>query len=62
MTPIHGVACRSSISAQGIVQWIRLKGPVTELFDVRVLPGVHRPTATSYTDSEISRLLTIEIN
>ena len=50
------------LSSGDIVQWIRLQGPVTEMFDVRVLPGVRRPTATSYTDSEISRLLTIEID
>jgi hypothetical protein len=34
------------IKTGDIVEWIRLEGGVTELFDVRVLPGVRRPKAT----------------
>lgn len=43
-----------------IVQWIRIEGAVTELFDVAVLPGVRRPTATGFLTSEIGSLVTIE--
>jgi uncharacterized protein (TIGR03032 family) len=44
-----------------IVEWIRLEGGVTELFDVRVLQGVRRPTATGFLTDEIHRALTIEV-
>jgi uncharacterized protein (TIGR03032 family) len=44
-----------------IVQWMRFEGPVTELFDVGVWPGVRRPMATSYTDDKVNRLFTIEL-
>ena len=43
-----------------IVQWIRLEGAVTELFDVCVLPGVRRPLATAASDDGINRLFSIE--
>jgi hypothetical protein len=43
-----------------IVQWIRLEGAVTELFDVAVLPGVRRPTATGFLTTDIHSLITIE--
>lgn len=43
-----------------IVEWIRLEGGVTELFDVCVLSGVRRPTATGFLNDEVHRLITIE--
>ena len=43
-----------------IVQWIRLEGPVTELFDVAVLPGVRRPTATGFLTNDVHTFITIE--
>ena len=43
-----------------VVQWIRLEGPVTELFDVAVLPGVRRPSATGFLTSDIHSMITIE--
>lgn len=43
-----------------IVQWIRLEGAVTELFDVAVLPGVRRATATGFLTNDIHSLITIE--
>jgi hypothetical protein len=42
--------------------WIRLEGGVTELFDVRVLPRVQRPTATGFLTDEIHRAFTIEVD
>ena len=44
-----------------IVEWIRLEGGVTELFDVRVLPGVRRPTATGFLTDEIHRAFSVEV-
>ena len=43
-----------------IVQWIRLEGPVTELFDVTVLPGVRRASATGFLTNDIHTMITIE--
>jgi hypothetical protein len=40
---------------------IRAEGGVTELFDVRVLPGVRRPTAAGFLTEEIHRAFTIEV-
>jgi uncharacterized protein (TIGR03032 family) len=45
-----------------IVEWIRLEGGVSELFDVRVIPGVKRPTATGFLTDEIHRSFTIEVD
>jgi hypothetical protein len=50
-----------SLNSGDIVEWIRLEGGVTELFDVRVLPGVRRPTATGFLTDEIHRAFTIEM-
>lgn len=43
-----------------IVHWLRLEGVVTELYDVQVLPGVHRPMAFGFKTDEIARLITVE--
>ncbi len=48
------------LASGDIVEWIRLEGGVTELFDVCVLPGVRRPTATGFLNDEVHRLVTIE--
>ncbi len=44
-----------------IVQWVRLQGAVSELFDVCVLPGVRLPRATAATAPELDTLITIEL-
>jgi uncharacterized protein (TIGR03032 family) len=49
------------LSSGNIVQWIRLEGGVTELFDVCVLPGVRQPTCTGLLTDEIQSLVTFEI-
>lgn len=51
-----------NLQSGDIVEWIRLEGGVTELFDVRVLPGVRRPTATGFLNDEIHRAFTIEMD
>ena len=43
-----------------IVEWIRFDSIVTELFDVQVLPGVRRPTATGFLNEKLQSLVTIE--
>ena len=43
-----------------IVQWIRLEGEVSELFDVCVLPGVKRPMSTGILTDDIHRMVTID--
>lgn len=49
-----------NLSSGDIVEWIRLEGAVMELFDVAVIPGVRRPTATGFLNEEIYKLFTIE--
>lgn len=41
-----------------IVNWIRIEGQVSELYDVAVLPGVQRPMALGFKSDEIQRLIT----
>ncbi|MEL7038495.1 MAG: TIGR03032 family protein [Cyanobacteria bacterium J06592_8] len=43
-----------------IVNWLRLEGIITELYDVQVLPGVQRPMALGFQTDEINRLLTLD--
>ena len=42
-----------------VVQWVRIEGMVSELYDVVVLPGVARPMALGFKTDEIQRLLTL---
>ena len=44
-----------------VVEWIRLKGDVRELFDVFVLPGVTCPKATGLLDGAIRNEVSIEM-
>ena len=44
-----------------IVQWIRIEGAVSELYDVAVLPGVRRPMAASFAGPEINEPMTFEM-
>jgi uncharacterized protein (TIGR03032 family) len=41
------------------VEWLRLEGQVTELYDVAVLPSVTRPMMLGFKSDEIERLLSI---
>ena len=49
------------LNSGAIVQWLRIEGGVTELFDVAVLPGVRRPTASAPIESELSSFITYEM-
>lgn len=49
-----------NLDSGDIVEWIKLEGGVTELFDVSVIPGVRQPTATGFLNDEVHKLITIE--
>lgn len=48
------------LNTGSIVHWLRLEGAITELYDVQVLPGIHRPMALGFQTDEIARLLTLD--
>ena len=49
-----------NLQSGDIVQWIRMEGEVSELFDVCILPGVHRPMSTGIMTDDIHRMVTID--
>jgi uncharacterized protein (TIGR03032 family) len=46
------------LATGNIVEWIRLEGGVTELFDVQVIPGVRHATAIGILNDDIQRFVT----
>jgi uncharacterized protein (TIGR03032 family) len=42
-----------------LAHWLRLEGPIVELFDAVILPGVKRPAAIGFRSDEIRRVLSI---
>jgi len=50
-----------NLASGDIVEWIKLEGGVSELFDVAVLPGVRWPAATGFLSDEIHKLYTFEV-
>ena len=48
------------LATGNIVEWIRLEGGVTELFDVQVIDGVRHATATGILNDDIQRFVTFE--
>jgi hypothetical protein len=40
------------------VQWFRIDGPVTELYDINVIPDVIRPMALGFATNEVLGLIT----
>ena len=50
-----------NLASGDIVEWIKLEGGVSELFDVQVLPGVKWPVATGFLNEEIQKLYTFEV-
>lgn len=50
-----------NLASGDIVQWIRIEGAVSELYDVAVLPGVRRPMAASFTGADINEPMTFEV-
>jgi uncharacterized protein (TIGR03032 family) len=50
-----------NLASGDIVEWIKLEGGVSELFDVAVIPGVRWPVATGFLNENIHKLYTFEI-
>lgn len=48
------------LTSGDVVEWVRIEGMVSELYDVAVLPGVVRPTALGFKTREIEQLLTMD--
>jgi uncharacterized protein (TIGR03032 family) len=49
-----------SLATGNVVQWLRLDGGITELFDACVLPGVANPLTLGPNSQEIRDFITIE--
>jgi uncharacterized protein (TIGR03032 family) len=49
-----------SLASGAIVEWLLVDGPLHELFDVIVLPGVRRPAALGLVTSEIEHMVWYE--
>ncbi len=48
------------LNTGNIINWLELKGIVTELYDVQVLPGVRCPMALGFRTDEVRRIITID--
>jgi uncharacterized protein (TIGR03032 family) len=48
------------LSTGNIVEWIRLEGGISELFDVQIIPGVRHATCTGILTDDIQKLVTFE--
>ncbi len=48
------------LTSGGVVEWLRLEGKVSELYDVVVLPGVVRPMALGFKTHEIEQLIAVD--
>lgn len=46
-----------NLESGDIVHWLKLEGNVVELYDVGILPGVHRPSAIGLMTDDIRRVL-----
>lgn len=49
-----------SLSTGEVAQWLRFDGPITELFDICILPGVKNPITLGPQSTEIRDFITIE--
>ncbi|ABW67559.1 TIGR03032 family protein [Desulfosudis oleivorans] len=47
------------INTGDTVHWMMLEGVTTELYDVQVLPGIHRPMALGHKTDEIKTIITL---
>jgi uncharacterized protein (TIGR03032 family) len=48
------------LNSGAVVEWVRVQGMVSELYDVAVLPGVVRPMALGFKTREIEQLLAVD--
>ncbi|MEP2101993.1 MAG: TIGR03032 family protein [Parasphingorhabdus sp.] len=49
-----------SLSTGEVAQWVRFDGPITELFDICILPGVINPITLGPQSEEIRDFITVE--
>jgi Domain of unknown function (DUF4915) len=50
----------ANLASGDIVEWIRLEGDVSKLFDVAAISGVRWPIASGFLNDEVHRLYTYE--
>jgi len=50
------------LATGNIVEWIRLEGGISELFDMQVIPGVRRAACTGVLTDEIQNFVTFEVS
>jgi len=48
------------LSTGNVIEWVRLKGMVTELYDVTVLKDVIRPMVLGFKTAEIAQLVSMD--
>lgn len=48
------------LKSGSVVEWLRLEGMITELYDVQVIPGTRHPMILGFQTDEISRLVTLD--
>ncbi len=51
-----------NLGSRDVVQWIRFESAVSELLDVRVLPGVRYPSASAPGTPDIDKLITFDMS
>jgi len=48
------------LSTGNVIEWVRLNGIVTELYDVAILRGVTRPMVLGFKTTEIAQLVSMD--
>ncbi len=48
------------LNTGAIVNWVRLEGKITELYDVQIIPDAKRPMALGFQTEEIAQLISLE--
>jgi uncharacterized protein (TIGR03032 family) len=48
------------LSTGNVIEWVRLNGIVTELYDVAILNGVIRPMVLGFKTNEIAQLISMD--
>ena len=49
-----------NLQSGDIVHWLKLEGDVVEMYDVGILPAVHRPSTIGIMTDDIRRVLRIK--
>jgi uncharacterized protein (TIGR03032 family) len=50
------------LSSGNVIEWVRLNGMVTELYDVAILKNVIRPMVLGFKTTEIAQLISMDEN